>query len=51
MPVGLHRLQPFHESVKFLASAVLGGKLLEPLTKQAVERFMLGFCEQPGLLD
>jgi hypothetical protein len=44
-------LQPFHEGVKFLASAVLSGELLEPLTKQGVERFVLGFCEQPGLLD
>ena len=34
-----------------MASAVLSGKLLEPLTKQGIERFMLGFCEQPGLLD
>jgi hypothetical protein len=50
-PAGLHMLQPFHEGVKFLASAVLSGKLLEPRTKQGVERFMLGFCELPGLLD
>jgi hypothetical protein len=50
-PADLHMLQPFHESVKILASTVLSGKLLEPLTKQGVERFMLGFCERPGLLD
>src|SRR6266853_3735379 len=50
-PADLHMLQPFHESVEFLASAVLSGKLLEPLTTQGVDRFMLGFCQHPGLLD
>ena len=44
-------LQPFHQSVKRLASAVLSGKLLELLAKQDVEGFMLGFCEQPDPLD
>jgi hypothetical protein len=45
-PSRLHRLQPFHQSVKVLASAILIGKLLESLAKQDAEGFLLGFCEQ-----
>jgi len=44
-------LQPFHQSVKVLASAILIGKLLESLAKQDVKGFMLGFCEPSCLFD